>query len=441
MLAAFLKPVDSSAALPAEVDGQPLPSLAPLLDRVTPSVVNIYTRTRVRVRSPLLDDPFFRRFFNIPDAPRERWQQSLGSGVIVDADAGYVLTNNHVIQGADEIAVTLRDGRSLEARVVGTDPDTDLAVIRVEAERLQALALADSSNLKVGDFVVAVGNPFGLGQTVTSGIVSALGRMGLDGLMYQDFIQTDASINPGNSGGALVNLRGELVGINSAIFTPSGGNVGIGFAIPSSMARLVMEQLIRFGEVRRGSVGLVVQNLTPELAGALGVEGADGVLVAEVLEGFAAERAGIEPGDLLLALDDVPIRSQQDFLNAEGRALVGEELRLEFLRDGRRRQARVEIEADPALAGDEVDARLAGALFTEVPTRLRQRGFTGVLLSELRRDSRLAFEGLRPGDVIVAVNRQRVDQLVQFRDQVRRARGPLLFQLRRDGEAYIARID
>ncbi|MDH3942233.1 MAG: trypsin-like peptidase domain-containing protein, partial [Xanthomonadales bacterium] len=214
------------AALPVSLEGEPLPSLAPVLEKVTPSVVNIYTQTRVRVRSPLMDDPFFRRFFNIPDRPRERISQSLGSGVIVDDKEGFVLTNYHVIAGADDISVTLSDGRSFEAEVIGADPDTDLAMVRIPPEDLEAIPFADSSKLRVGDFVVAVGNPFGLGQTVTSGIVSALGRTGVRGLEYQNFIQTDASINPGNSGGALINLRGDLVGINSAIFTPSGGNVG-----------------------------------------------------------------------------------------------------------------------------------------------------------------------------------------------------------------------
>ena len=263
--------VPLAAALPVAVEGEPLPSLAPVLERVTPSVVNVYTQTRVRVRSPLMDHPFFRRFFNIPDIPRERISQSLGSGVIVDAKEGYVLTNNHVIAGADDISITLADGRNFEAEVIGTDPDTDLAMIRIPSENLQALPFADSNQLRVGDFVVAVGNPFGLGQTVTSGIVSALGRTGFRGLEYQNFIQTDASINPGNSGGALINLRGELVGINSAIFMPSGGNVGIGFAIPSAMARYVMDQLARFGEVRRGTLGVYVQDLTGELAGAFGL--------------------------------------------------------------------------------------------------------------------------------------------------------------------------
>jgi len=266
----------ANAALPVAVNGTPLPSLAPVLKEVTPSVVNVYTQTRVRVSSPLLDDPIFRRFFNVPDVPRERVSQSLGSGVVVNAGKGYILTNNHVIAHADEIAVGLKDGRSFEAKLIGTDPDTDIAVIQIKAKNLKALPLADSDSLQVGDFVVAVGNPFGLGQTVTSGIVSALGRTGLRGLEYQNFIQTDASINPGNSGGALINLRGELVGINSAIFTPSGGNVGIGFAIPSSMARYVMDQLIRFGQVRRGTLGLYVQDLTPDLAGAFSMDSGSG---------------------------------------------------------------------------------------------------------------------------------------------------------------------
>jgi serine protease DegQ len=443
ILAGAMPASTAQGALPAEVDGQPLPSLAPILEKITPSVVNVYTQTRVRVRSPLLNDPFFRRFFNIPDVPRERVSQSLGSGVIVDAREGFVLTNNHVIAGADDIAVTLQDGRSLQAEVVGTDPDTDLAVIRIPAEGLEALPLADSTDLRVGDFVVAVGNPFGLGQTVTSGIVSALGRAGFRGLEFQNFIQTDASINPGNSGGALVNLRGELVGINSAIFTPSGGNVGIGFAIPSSMAAYVMDQLIRFGEVRRGSLGVVVQNLTPELAGAFGVEGGRGALVSEVLAGSAADEAGLRPGDVLVQIGDFVIRNAQDFLNAEGQAPVGRSIDVRFLRDGRDDRARLEIEPAPTIDGGDLDRRLEGAVFTELPSSLRAGGERGVLLESLARDSRLAYEGLRPGDVITGVNRGRVDDLEDFRKRLAdRTRGaPLLFQLRRDGGTYIARVD
>ncbi len=243
--------------------------------------------------------------------------------MIVDAEQGYVLTNNHVIAGADDISITLADGRSFEAEVIGTDPDTDLAMVRIPAEDLQALPFADSNRLRVGDFVVAVGNPFGLGQTVTSGIVSALGRTGFRGLEFQNFIQTDASINPGNSGGALINLRGELVGINSAIFTPSGGNVGIGFAIPSAMARYVMDQLAIFGEVRRGTLGIYVQDLTGELAGAFGLEKGRGVLVAEVAAESAAEKAGLRAGDVVTSIAGNPVRSAQEFHNFEGQFPVG----------------------------------------------------------------------------------------------------------------------
>ncbi|MEO6076496.1 MAG: trypsin-like peptidase domain-containing protein, partial [Dokdonella sp.] len=264
---------NSSAALPDVVAGAPVPSLAPMLEKITPAVVNINTKTHVQVRDPFFDDPVFRRFFGGSAAqPRERVQQSLGSGVIVDAAKGYVLTNNHVIDGADDVAVTLTDGRTLAGKVIGSDPDTDLAVLQIPAERLSAMPLADVSHLRVGDFVVAVGNPFGIGQTVTSGIVSGLDRTRVGGNRgYQNFIQTDASINPGNSGGPLVDLTGKLVGINSMIFSPSGGNIGIGFAIPIDLAKRVMDQLIQFGEVKRGALGVETQDVTAELSNMLGL--------------------------------------------------------------------------------------------------------------------------------------------------------------------------
>ncbi len=406
------------ATLPAVVDGEPLPSLAPVLERVTPSVVNIYTQTRVRVRSPLLDDPFFRRFFNIPDMPRERVSQSLGSGVIVDAEAGFVLTNNHVIAGADDISVTLTDGRSFAAEVIGTDPDTDLAVVRIPAENLQALPFADSNRLRVGDFVVAVGNPFGLGQTVTSGIVSALGRTGFRGLEFQNFIQTDASINPGNSGGALINLRGELVGINSAIFTPSGGNVGIGFAIPSAMARYVMDQLARFGEVRRGTFGVHAQDLTGELAGAFGLEQGRGALVAEVAEGSAADKAGLRAGDVITAIAGYPVNSAQEFHNFEGQFAVGEKLEVEYFREQSARRATLRVEELKALDGARVDRRLAGATFEELPLKQSSNGVVGVVVSDLEPDSRLARQGLRAGDLITGANRVRIRDLGELSDVI-----------------------
>jgi len=429
------------AGLPAAVDGEALPSLAPVLDRVTPSVVNVYTQTRVRVRSPLMDDPFFRRFFNIPNTPRERVSQSLGSGVIVDAKEGFVLTNNHVIAGADDISVTLSDGRSFDAEVIGTDPDSDLAMVRIPAENLQALKLADSNKLRVGDFVVAVGNPFGLGQTVTSGIVSALGRTGFRGLEFQNFIQTDASINPGNSGGALINLRGELVGINSAIFTPSGGNVGIGFAIPSAMARYVMDQLSQFGEVRRGTLGISVQDLTADLAGAFGLEKSHGVLVAEVAEDSAAEKAGMRAGDVIRTIATYPVRSAQEFHNYEGQFPVGQVLVLEVVRDQTEKIVKVKVEELKSLKGSDVDPRLAGVRLEELPQRMHSNGIQGVLISRLEPDSQLGRSGFRPGDIVTGCNRMTIIDLDEFKDVIQSVRGSLFLEIVRDGKGYVVRVD
>jgi serine protease DegQ len=431
----------SLAGLPAAMDGEDLPSLAPVLERVMPSVVNVYTQTRVRVRSPLMEDPFFRRFFNIPDTPRERVSQSLGSGVIVDAKEGFVLTNNHVIAGADDISITLSDGRSFDAEVIGTDPDTDLAMVRIPAEDLSALPFADSNRLRVGDFVVAVGNPFGLGQTVTSGIVSALGRTGFRGLEFQNFIQTDASINPGNSGGALVNLRGELVGINSAIFTPSGGNVGIGFAIPSAMARYVMDQLSKFGEVRRGTLGVSVQDLTAALAGAFDLEKGAGVLVAEVAEGSAAEKAGLQAGDVIRTIASYPVRSAQEFHNFEGQFPVGDKLTLEIIRDQSEKTLKVTVEELKSLDGAEVDARFAGARFEELPQKARSSGIKGVLISRLEPDSQLGRSGFRPGDIVTGCNRMTTHDLNEFRDVISAVRGSLFLEILRDGKGYVVRVD
>lgn len=411
-------PQAAQAALPAVVDGQALPSLAPMLERVTPAVVNISSKTHVRVATdPLLDDPFFRRFFGVPNLPRERVEQSLGSGVIVDASKGYVLTNNHVVQGADDISVTLHDGRTLKASVVGTDPDTDVAVIQIPAQNLTALAVADSAQLRVGDFVVAVGNPFGLGQTVTSGIVSALGRTGLKGLGYQNFIQTDASINPGNSGGALVNLRGELVGINSAIFSPSGGNVGIGFAIPSNLAGNVMRQLVRSGTVKRGSLGVETQDLTPEIAEMLGTAPGKGAVVTRVQADSPADRAGLKPGDVVLALNDTSVSDEADLHNAEGLLPVGSEVKLKLLRDGKVEMVSASLAAQELATADGqgLDPRLAGAAFVDLGERQRQQGLGGASIARVAAGSRAEANGLRAGDVLVAVNQVELRDLKDLR--------------------------
>jgi len=434
--------VPASAALPAAVDGQPLPSLAPMLEDVMPAVVNIHSRTVVRVRNPLAEDPLFRHFFGMPSVPQERVKQSLGSGVIVDARAGLVLTNNHVIEGADTLSVTLADGRTLEGEFVGADPDTDVALIRVPAERLVAVPMADSAALRVGDFVVAVGNPFGLGQTVTSGIVSALGRSGLQGLGYQNFIQTDASINPGNSGGALVNLRGELVGINTAIFSPSGGNVGIGFAIPVQLAQEVMRQLLAHGEVRRGSLGIQTQDVTPELTSLLALKDRRGAVVTRVQQDSPGDRAGLKPGDVIVALDGQPVVDRQSLHNTEGLLPVDKPVNLTALREGRELKLSVVLKARlREIGGASLDPRLEGARFVELPERLRQRGGLGVGIDEVRGGSRAARNGLRPGDVVTAINRRDIADLAALQQRLANPPAQLVLTVVRGRSAQLVLVE
>jgi serine protease Do/serine protease DegQ len=433
-----------NAALPTAIDGQPLPTLAPMLEQATPAVVNIATESRVALRrNPLLDDPFFRHFFNIPDQPHQRRAQSVGSGVVVDAQRGYVITNHHVVEGADTITVTFSDGRQLAAKVIGSDPESDVAVIRIPSEKLTALPLADSDRLRVGDFVVAIGNPFGLGQTVTSGIVSALGRTGLGIQGYEDFIQTDASINPGNSGGALVNLRGELVGVNTAIIAPGGGNVGIGFAIPSNMVSRLMNQIIKHGSVQRGQLGVSVQDLTPELARAFNIPANQGAVIAQVSPRSAAAKAGLRAGDVVLRVNDRPIRDGGSLRNAIGLLEVGASVQMEILRDGRPLTIKAKVgEYVPAKAeGDDLNPRLAGAIFEDIgPNSLLSGKVQGVLVARVESGSPAAQAGLRSNDVITAINRQRVSSTDELRRiaagssslmiNLIRGRGELLLVLR-----------
>jgi len=340
------RPALAAAAIP-EVGGAAVPTLAPMLARIIPGVVNIAVRGRVKEQNPLLQDPFFRRFFNLPQNQlQERETRAIGSGVIVDAAQGYVLTNGHVVEHATRIEVTTNDNRRFPARLVGRDAGTDIAVLRIQASNLTAVPMGDSDRLRVGDFIVAIGNPFGLGQTVTSGIVSALGRSGLGVEGYEDFIQTDASINPGNSGGPLVNLQGQCVGINTAILTPGGGNIGIGFAVPINMARRVMERLIRFGEVKRGRIGVAIQDLTPDLAQAMNTAHTMGAVIARVDPGSPAERAGLRSGDLVVAVDGVAVHSGTQLRNIIGLTRIGEEVGLTVARAGAERILAVRV--DPA---------------------------------------------------------------------------------------------
>jgi Do/DeqQ family serine protease len=320
-----------------------VPTLAPVVDKVVPAVVNIAVSGSVEVQNPLMSDPFFRQFFRLPNAPMRRQVQAAGSGVIVDAANGYIITNNHVIE------VTLKDKRHFRAKLVGRDPATDIAVLKVDAENLTALPFGDSDSLRVGDYALAVGNPFGLGQTVTSGIISALGRSGLGIEGYEDFIQTDAPINPGNSGGALVDLHGRLIGINTAILGPSGGNVGIGFAVPANLAKQIMGDLVKDGKILRGQIGVHLQDLTPDIAASLGIERGDGALVAQVAAGSAAAEAGIQAGDLIIGVNADPVHTVTDLRKFLNFVRVGEVVTLTLDRDGQTAKVKVTIGSSPSL--------------------------------------------------------------------------------------------
>ncbi|GAB4527129.1 MAG: DegQ family serine endoprotease [Roseibium sp.] len=410
-----------SAEIPTLDQERGVMTMAPLLEKTTPAVVNVSVVSRMPIDdNPLLRDPFFRRFFDLPETPEqrpERQAMSAGSGVIVDAEKGYVLTNHHVVDNADKITVTLKDRRRYEAKLIGSDPATDIALVQIEVGGLSELPMGDSDTLKVGDLVVAVGNPFGLGQTVTSGIVSALGRSGIGTEKYEDFIQTDAPINPGNSGGALINTKGELIGINTAIIAPGGGNVGIGFAVPSNMAKAVMEQLLRHGEVRRGRIGVTIQDLTPELAEALDLPVSRGAVVAQVEAGSPAEEAGLLAGDVIVEVDGDRIDNSADLRNKVGLVERGREIGVAYLRDGKKRTVRIRVgEArQMEVAGGEAVAALAGARFTEIPEDHPAYGETeGVLVAEVTAGSAAWLLGLRPGDIVLAVNRTRVASIEEL---------------------------
>jgi serine protease DegQ len=413
-------------SLAAELrDTTQLPTLANVLEEVVPAVVSIAVRSEAPAAdNPLYGNPSYRPFFGYPDAAPRR-TMSAGSGVIVDAEDGYVLTNHHVIADGQDITVLLSDGRKLPADLVGTDQATDIALLKVPSENLTAIEIRDSAELRVGDYVVAIGNPFGLGQTVTSGIVSALGRSGLIVEGYEDFIQTDASINPGNSGGALITLDGRLVGINTAILSPAGGNVGIGFAVPSNIAKAVMTQLVEHGRVERGQLGITAQDLTPDLVAALALEDSTGVLVANVTPGSPAEHAGLIPGDVVTAIDGQHIRGSTDLRNRVGLAPVGTAVTLSILRDGTALELKATIE--PA-AIEDAQSRLAGATIGNLP-----EGRQGALVLEVAPESPAAIAGLEPGDVILGVNRRRIADAKAFEQLVQILDGTLAMEVVRDG--------
>ncbi|HSC46835.1 MAG TPA: DegQ family serine endoprotease [Gammaproteobacteria bacterium] len=443
VLAAALSaaPLASAHLPPPFVAGQPVPSLAPIIKRIAPAVVNVSTRGHVDVQpNPFFNDPFFQQFFgNQPglqqqQQPRQQQFQSLGSGVIVDADKGYILTNNHVVENADKITVTLYDNRSVEAKVVGKDPETDVAVLQVKADNLTAIPLANSDALQVGDYVVAIGNPFGLKHTVTAGIVSALGRAGIEDGKYENFIQTDASINPGNSGGALVDLSGNLVGINTAILSKGGGNIGIGFAIPINMAKTVMDQIVKYGKVERGVRGITIQNLTPEIAKQLGVSQPSGVVVNQVLPGSAADKAGLKPGDVIVSVDGQPVGSNSELQSVIGVMRVGTTVSLGVVRNGKSMTLQATI--SKAGAGEEAGSAKSeshGLHVAELDKGSPLYGkVQGVVVTGVDPDSDAAYVGIQEGDVVVAVNRQPIKSVAEFQKLVGASKESLVVSIRRD---------
>ncbi|MBV1872488.1 MAG: Do family serine endopeptidase [Gammaproteobacteria bacterium] len=426
------------AGLPTiDSQGKALPSLAPMLKKINPAVVNISTFSTKAINNPLMNDPFFKHFFNQPDTRQQqrpkKQKQSAGSGVIVNAGKGTVITNYHVIKGADEVQVSLVDGRTYLAEVTGSDPDLDIAILSIDANKLTDIKIGDSSALQVGDFVVAIGNPFGLGQTATTGIVSALERTGLGIEGYENFIQTDASINPGNSGGALVNLKGELIGINTAIIAPAGGNVGIGFAIPVDMAAASMEQIIQHGEVRRGQIGVSIQDITPDLRKAFNLKnGQRGVLISGVAKNSSAEKVGLLPGDVIIAVNKNNTESAGQLRSQIGIKRIGDSVKITIMRDGKKKKLDVMVgkphQGSASISGSH--PLLEGATFED-----NAKG-DGLIITNLAPNSTAAFSGLRKGDIIVGTNRMRVNSIKELEKALQRDKNKVLLHINRNGGSF-----
>ena len=390
---------------------QQQPSLAPMLEKVLPSVVSINVEGTAKMQSNMPEE--FRRFFGYPDS-QSRSFSGLGSGVIIDAEKGYIVTNNHVIDNADKITVSLNDGHEYQAKLIGKDPQSDIALLKVDdASKLTAIKIADSDKTRVGDYVVAIGNPFGIGQTVTSGIISALARSGLNMNGFENFIQTDASINQGNSGGALVNLNGELVGINTAIIAPSGGNVGIGFAIPSNMVKSLTSQLIEYGEVKRGVLGIKGNELTSDIAKAFDLEVQKGAFVSEVIADSAAQEAGIKSGDVIVSMDGKPVDSFAELRAKIATTGAGRTVKLGLIRDGKEISVEVKLKNSDQLSTEakSLHPALDGATLTNGDVK----GQKGVLIESIAKNSPASRLSLQEGDLITGVNKTRVESISDLR--------------------------
>jgi serine protease DegQ len=408
-------PQAGASALPVAVDGQPLPSLAPMLAKVLPAVVSVHV-SGTQVEHQRLPEEY--KYFFGPNGPSDNESvtpfEGLGSGVIIDAAKGYVLTNNHVVNNAEKIQVQLNDGREYDARLIGKDEQTDIALLQLNnPKNLTAIRMADSDQLRVGDFAIAVGNPFGLGQTATSGIISALGRSGLNLEGLENFIQTDASINRGNSGGALINLNGELIGINTAILAPGGGSIGIGFAIPSNMAQNLSKQLIEFGEVKRGMIGIKGSEMNADMAKAFKLDAQRGAFVNEVLPDSAAAKAGIKAGDVLVSLDGRAIESFAELRAKVGTTGPGKTVKIGLLRAGKAMEVNVTLQTSTEIASAQpLSPALQGAAMSDGAT---QAGDKGIALVSVEPASPAAAIGLQKGDVIIGVNRERTRNLTELR--------------------------
>ena len=414
---------------PTSVEGQTMPSLAPMLEKSTPAVVSIAVKGTHKVKQSVPDIlRFFGKKNQNPNQAQQRPFRGLGSGVIIDAKEGYIVTNNHVIDQADEIIITLKDGRQIEAKKLGSDAESDIALLQIDADDLTEIVVADSNKLRVGDFAIAIGSPFGLGQTVTSGIVSALGRSGLNIEKYEDFIQTDAAINSGNSGGALVNLRGELIGINTAILGPNGGNVGIGFAIPSNMMNNLAKQIIEFGEVRRGVLGVSGRSVNSEIAKAMELKTNKGGFIEQVMPDSAADKAGIKPGDVITKINGKSVQTFNELRGKVGSIGVGKKVKLTIIRNGNEQEFNVKLEQSKAnnVAAVKIHRMFEGAILENNDNN------SGVIIRDIAENSPAQLVGLQAGDLITAINRTHTNNIAELRNYLKDKKGVFALNIIRD---------